>query len=97
MLWGFSPDFLLAVIGILIGLCCAVGIGLQFFAWRHLKPGIPRWGHKDALFRKKEEYYTEEGMRYVNMQKNLMIAMTPLLILLIVVIEYAAEGPPPGH
>ena len=97
MILGMDAEFLIALVGILIGIACAAGIVLQFFAWRHLKPGIPRWGHKDALFKKKDQYYTEEGMRYVNMQKGLMYAMTPLLVLLIVIIEYSADAPPPGH
>ena len=59
----------------LIAVCCVTGVGLQFFAWRHLKPGIPKYGHKDALFNKKKEYYTDEGMRYVNMQRIVMYAM----------------------
>lgn len=67
----------------LIGACCLAGIVLQFFAWRHLKPGVPRFGHKDALFKKKQEYYTEEGMRYVNMQKTLAYVMAVLFMLVL--------------
>lgn len=96
MVVGLS-DFLIVGIGILIGVCCAAGIVLQFYAWRHLKPGIPRFGHKDALFKKKEEYYTEEGMRYVTMQKGIMYIMAPLFLLLVIIIEFSADAPPPGH
>lgn len=92
-----SADIIIVLVGLLIGLCCAAGIVLQFYAWRHLKPGIPRYGHKDALFKKKEEYYTEEGMRYVKMQKGLIYIMAPLFIALVVLIEWSANAPPPGH
>lgn len=75
-----------------IGLCSAAGIALQFKAWQHLKPGIPRFGHKDSLFTKKADYYTEEGLRYVGMQKRLIYAMAVLALLLILGIELS--GPP---
>jgi hypothetical protein len=88
-------DALQIAVILLLALCCAAGIGLQFAAWRHLKPGIPRYGHKDALFKKKEEYYTEAGMRYINMQKQLMYLMAVLFAILILSIEMGAEAPPP--
>lgn len=83
-----------ALIG--LTLCCVAGIVLQFFAWRHLKPGIPPYGHKDALFKKKDQYYTPEGMRYIEMQKKLIYVMLGLFFLFIYTIE-ADAPPPPGH
>ena len=78
----------------LLGLCCLAGIVLQFYAWRHLKPGIPRYGHKDALFKKKEEYYEPEGLRYIEMQKKIMYGMAGIFALFIVMLELEADGPP---
>lgn len=75
-----------------IALCSVGGIALQFKAWKHLKPGIPRFGHKDSLFTKKADYYTEEGLRYVGMQKRLIYVMAAFALLLLVGIELS--GPP---
>lgn len=81
---------------ILLALCSAIGIWLQFLAWRHLKPGIPRYGHKDSMFKKKQDYYTEQGMAYIRLQKGLMYIMAGLFAVLIFAIEYGAPNPP-GH
>jgi hypothetical protein len=82
-----------------IALCSAGGIVLQFKAWQHLKPGIPKFGHKDSLFTKKADYYTEEGMRYVGMQKQLIYAMAVFALLLLVSIELSGPpaAPPPAQ
>jgi len=74
--WEQNPIPYIAFAAIFV--CCVIGIVLQFYAWRHLKPGIPRFGHKDSLFKKKDEYYTEEGMKYVNMQKTVTYVMAAL-------------------
>lgn len=73
-----------------IVICCIAGIILQIFASRHRKPGIPRLGHKDALFKKKDLYYTETGMKYVEMQKYAMYIMAAMFILFL----FTAEQPP---
>jgi hypothetical protein len=86
----------IGIIG-LISLCCLGGLVLQIFAWRHLKPGIPKYGHKDALFNKKHEYYTEEGMKYVDMQKLLLYVMGGLLVVFFIVTEIGRPDAPPGH
>ena len=75
-----------------ITLCCIAGIVLQFYAWRHLKPGIPRYGHKDSMFRKRADYYTEDGMRYIEMQKKLTYVMFGLFVIFIVLIETGVAG-----
>lgn len=80
---------------LLVSGCCLGGLVLQLFAWRHLKPGIPRYGHKDALFNKKEEYYTEQGMKYVNLQKILLYGMAGLLVVFFLVTEIGR--PPPDR
>lgn len=92
-----SPDLLeilQAGVLLLIALCCVVGVVLQFYAWRHLKPGIPRFGHKDSLFKKKAEYYTEEGLHYIGLQKQVMYVMLFLFAIFIVTIELLADAPP---
>lgn len=78
----------------LLALCCVIGVALQFFAWRHLKPGIPRFGHKDSLFKKKAEYYTDEGLHYIELQKRVMYVMLALFFLFIASIEFSATEPP---
>ncbi|MEC9267607.1 MAG: hypothetical protein RLW87_02260 [Alphaproteobacteria bacterium] len=78
----------------LLALCCFAGIALQFFAWRHLKPGIPRFGHKDSLFKKKAEYYTEEGLVFIELQKRVMYVMLTIFFLYIAAIEFLSPGPP---
>lgn len=83
----------IAIIG-LVSACCVGGLILQLFAWRHLKPGIPRYGHKDALFNKKEEYYTEHGMKYVNLQKMLLYGMGGLLVIFFIVTEIGRPDAP---
>ncbi|MAX64752.1 MAG: hypothetical protein CMM40_20355 [Rhodospirillaceae bacterium] len=85
--WGYYCQILLII---LLTLCCVAGFVLQFYAWRHLKPGIPRFGHKDAMFRKKDQYYEPEGLKYIDWQKKIMHIMFVLFAALIILIEWSA-------
>lgn len=85
--WAYYIQILLII---LLALCCIVGFVLQFYAWRHLKPGIPRFGHKDAMFKKKDQYYTEEGLKYIEWQKRIMNVMFFLFAGFIILIEWSA-------
>ncbi|MDF1750966.1 MAG: hypothetical protein P1V34_19055 [Alphaproteobacteria bacterium] len=85
--WAYYIQILLII---LLALCCVAGFVLQFYAWRHLKPGIPRFGHKDAMFKKKDQYYTEEGLKYIEWQKRIMNVMFFLFAGFIILIEWSA-------
>ncbi|HAE00140.1 MAG TPA: hypothetical protein DCL95_06665 [Rhodospirillaceae bacterium] len=85
--WVYYCQILLII---LLTLCCVAGFVLQFYAWRHLKPGIPRFGHKDAMFRKKDQYYEPEGLKYIDWQKKIMHIMFVLFAALIILIEWSA-------
>ncbi len=78
----------LAVMILLAGICL-VGMVLHGLAQRHRKPGVPRVGQKDSLFRKAEQHYTETGLRYVAIQKRLVVLATILVVLL-----FALSSPP---
>ena len=56
------------------------GMVLQVKANRHKRPDAPPGPVKDAFFRRKHEIFTEEGMRYVEMQKKLMVVLCGLAI-----------------
>ncbi|MCR9221663.1 MAG: hypothetical protein NXI21_15680 [Alphaproteobacteria bacterium] len=68
----------------LIFLLCIAGMGLHVMALRHRRPGVPIFGHKDSLFRRKHEIFTEEGMKYVEWQKRLVVLAMILVVLLFV-------------
>lgn len=89
---GSVMEIVQIILLILVSACCIAGFVLQFYAWRHLKPGIPRFGHKDALFRKKDQYYEPEGMVYIEWQKRIMHVMFVLFILFIIAIEWSVEA-----
>ena len=84
------PHYILIFV---IAVSCFTGIGLQFLAWRHRKPGIPRYGHKDSFFRKKDQMYTEQGMYYIRLQKKLMYIMLGAMILFFIMVQ--PDQPPP--
>lgn len=62
--------FLLGVFGLLI----LSGFVLQLLAFRHRREEYGLFGHKDSMFRHKENAYTEEGMKYIRLQKMVIIA-----------------------
>ena len=84
------PHYILIFV---IGAACFTGIGLQFLAWRHRMPGIPRYGHKDSFFRKKDQMYTEQGMYYIRLQKKLMYVMLGAMILFFIMVQ-PDQAPP---
>ncbi len=67
-------DYNIPLILVLIGIFAIsiAGIVLQIKANRHRRPDAPPGPVKDAFFRRKHEIFTEEGMRYVEMQKKLL-------------------------
>ena len=80
------------IIVILLAIACIAGMALHVLANRHRRPGVPAFGHKDSLFRNKSQVYTEEGMKYVRMQKGLIVVAALLAVLLLVM---GTPPPPP--
>ena len=78
------------IVMVLLAAICLVGMVLHAVALRHRKPGVPRVGQKDSLFRKAEEHYTEKGLRLIWIQKRLVVVATILVVLLFVLSQ------PPG-
>lgn len=69
---------------ILLAAVCVAGMVLHAVALRHRKPGVPRIGQKDSLFRKAEQHYTETGLKLIAIQKRLVVGAMILVVLLFV-------------
>lgn len=75
---GYNIPLILVLIAIFA--VSVAGMLLQLKANKHKRPDAPPGPMKDAFFRRKHEIFTDEGMRYVEMQKKLLVVLCGLAI-----------------
>lgn|GEM_PF-5994571 len=73
------------ILMILIAISCVAGMVLHFMTRKYRRPDLPRSVFKDSLFTNAEAAVTEEGVKYVRLQKNLVVVATILVVLLFAV------------
>lgn len=75
-----EPGILVQISFVVFALTIFAAIVLQFMARRHRRPDAFHYQFKDSLFRQKELVFTERGMRYINLQKNIIIICTLTIV-----------------
>lgn len=95
---GLNIPLVLTIVAILA--VSIAGMFLQLKANKHRRPDAPPGPVKDAFFRRKHEIFTEEGMRYIEMQKKLLVVLSVLAVIfyfLTVPSEDGSDHPEPAE